>query len=959
MDLTTENYTIKTGDTYYSIAEYLLSKTEGYDKDGFNAYIIKSIENGLMLHLRFKKLNPGENIVIVKDVNYYLNLSKTSTKSYRDQRNEQTYDEKLNLLKKVGSHLFFDIRIYNDYKDYAWEEKTPGSEHTEGEIGLGLIGANGCKVQSKLAENGYVYIFDRDGNLKFIYRIKEGKYREVKLRNSESKQNNDSELQIEVSNPDCPNYEEIGPEFPCCILWNYFKNDVFGSANEYFYIKYSTVPLSKQRLLGPEEGNIPPIDGTNCSYSSIADKYTLGSLIRDDRPGVKILYEFRKEKSFTLSNYYLQPKSFQNYGAGISMHFPDPIAEMVRRAKIFQERYEAMDKWVNTESFQQQKFLHTLVSAMVKKDSSMSSRVDLERLNLWEREYDKRLNDFNLKIWYAIRSLLDWMETDMLKEALLNMISTDNRQYWADAIQAYDYALTYLDQHSWGRYYYDNVVNDSTSFLSIVLGLGRDVEHTLGTNNEPHASLLLKDYLFNQDELATRSAYLRKGEQATLSLIKTAAPTIAKFLKAKTGLKAMSDLLTLLSKGNVNLTTQIVKPLAKLNLTISAIDTKFLSERISSLVGGKKAAGVIATFEAVNIIFSVKTLVDDKENRGRNIAALTGAVMDFFAGVGENKVATSWLFQRVSLLKKISQTAFGAKAVPGMQLISGALDCYVGIDSAMEAYRHGEIGLVTGYSFFAAGGAICAFGAGLIIAGGETATLSLGSASIPAAFVILGGVVIEGVGSVIVHIYDNKSTKDWLKACIFGKDFVIGDYVAENEIGQNNKLAVVDILLIDNAEMQNDISKVTKTQINKINEILCAYTVDASFEQSERKFYNSTQVTIEIEPTIITDQAIIHLTEMHAIAQARLSEMINPFSNRHDLVSGMAGCGDKFVVLQDIIDKPDQVEKDSNGIIKKIKIPLYFDMDIDKIKGKVTIDFNSGTMQQLEKDFDVEAAFYE
>jgi hypothetical protein len=34
-------------------------------------------------------------------------------------------------------------------------------------------------------------------------------------------------------------------------------------------------------------------------------------------------------------------------------------------------------------------------------------------------------------------------------------------------------------------------------------------------------------------------------------------------------------------------------------------------------------------------------------------------------------------------------------------------------------------------------------------------------------------------------------------------------------------------------------------------------------------------------------------------------------------------------------------------------------MDIDKVKGKVRIDFNSGSMQKLSKEFEVEAAFYE
>ena len=127
--------------------------------------------------------------------------------------------------------------------------------------------------------------------------------------------------------------------------------------------------------------------------------------------------------------------------------------------------------------------------------------------------------------------------------------------------------------------------------------------------------------------------------------------------------------------------------------------------------------------------------------------------------------------------------------------------------------------------------------------------------------------------------------------------------------------------------------KSIKEQIQDLNDIMCKLEVDAKFEDVPMKFDNSTYVTFIIEPRVITDNSRITFSNLRGIGEARLSEYI--FGNRHDLVSGIATPRNNPVL--DLSNPYNCTVSVEDGRITKVETTLAFGMDIDKVKGEISL----------------------
>ncbi|MCG8700808.1 MAG: hypothetical protein MI922_22330 [Bacteroidales bacterium] len=942
MPFTTFKYKIKNEDTYEIIAKEILARDKNYSEKKDNSYLLKEIETGLKIFLKDKKLIPGETIVLMDSVEYYLKVTPSYTigkwkgQTVRIVESRESSDNgEINHIQKMSKHLFFNIREYDDYKDYYWKEYTVDVdyERLHGQIGDGSSGITGDKDQYEEVNDGYVYLF-QNNDLKRTFVIKNDIFQEVKLTVS-----------------DCSYTNKVGPERPCGMLYKHFDENGFGK--EHYQFVFSHVKLNAIRLFGRSNAdNIPQlIPYRFCTYA-VSSNYDIRDLNRDMRSGTEILLDYRnKDKSVTLSNYNLRATNFKGYNMGISMYYPNPLKELKRRASIYQKRLQDLDDWVTLESRVQQKYLHTVIDNLVTNDKTMSRYADLQRMDAWDRAYRDAFNKLTHKVYYGAENLVAWLNSDWLNQCLLNHLASENKDDILEAVEAYQYALTDIDQHSFGIKFYKESFADPFSFINLVLGL----DNTLAESKQSKIlGVLINQHLLNADELGSSAVFARKAEQAVLNLAKKSAPAILKILGNKTFLKLAENLVQHAAGSSGKITTTTVQPLEKLLTKVEVLDLATLQKSLSKALNSKAIARIVVFFEAVNVLYAVKNLMNDPENRTRNIATVLGASLDFAADVSSQAVVRNWLFKSIKHNKWVTSNAsLTSKIVPGMQFISGAIDCFVGIDSAVIAHKHGEIGLRNGYILFAVGGAISAVGAGMIIAGGKSAALSAGTLSVPAGFLITAGIIIEGIGLAVTAYWDNREIKDWIESSIFGDEPELnGDRIFPD---MNNTQIIQNL---SNKLRERSNKSITSSQIEIINEILCRFFIEVSFHHVKGKLQNTTHVNVEIEPGLITENAIIRFSNIKAIAEARWIEYLQP-DNRHGLETGGAGSKNPTIYLEKVSSDPELVKRDAQGRIKKIVVNLWYGMDIDRLKGNVEIDFNNGTLQKLKKEFDESARFYE
>ncbi|WP_075603041.1 hypothetical protein [Saccharicrinis aurantiacus] len=960
MEFNTYKYTIKEEEDYVSLAKEVLLHNDAYEYvEEDESYLLKEIEIGLKTSLKNKTLKVGETIILIDSVEYYLKVTQTITVgnwngynlTVTDSR-EKEEEPNVNYINKLSRHLFFEIREYKDYKNYYWKEFEPGYELQHGEIGKrGFV--DGDKTQYTKVENGYVYLFDKDDKLVFTFVIKSGKYQEVK-----------------VTQRDCSHENTVSPERPCGMIYRHYDEN--GNEKEQYKFVFSEEMLSKARIFGDSGSKIGKlIPSDYCRYAPYSN-ISISSLNNDTRAGAIILSDLRNSnKSVTISNYNLSSVPFTGYNIGVAFYYANPLKELERRTKIFQKRFEEKERWENTESRVQQLFIYTTIKTMIQKDSSLKRFASMERMDIWNNAYRDESILYSHKVYYGAENLVDWLKSKEFNQCMLNYLSSDNKKSQNYALETYADALKYLFQTRQGNDYAEAELKNPESILNHLYNIDGTKGVSTSNGEVPLAGIILKENWLNQDVISEGQASVRKSEQAILGVISSTSPVLMKFLKAKGFFKTMGRIVDYMHNTKGVLSTTIIKPLENIASTVEVMDTVSLNKAFSSKMNGVKLGQFIAFMEAVNIVVTVKALVSDEENKAKNMACLIGAVMDFSSEVLSNGASRNLMFKVIHKNSWASSAVISGKVVPGLQVISGAIDCFVGMDSAFDAMKHGETGVATGFALYGAGGAITAFGAGLIISGGATATVSLGSLSIPAAALVVGGVVVEAVGLGIVWFWDNKAIKDWIEESIFGDETsLVKDYDLFKKLKSNNE--IVSLLNNDNPnEITEDYKiKITSKQIDAINKIMCEFFVEAKFSDTTL----GTKVIIEIEPGIITDYAIVKFKNIKAYGFARGAESHAIYSNPYSTITsgnskedqaqkqfykGELDYPDTLVHLEKIHENPLYVEKDANDVIKKIKHEFIFDKDVDKITGEVELDFNNSTLQKLSKPIKEIAASWE
>lgn len=931
LTLTQSKYTVKADDTYETVAKHLVSQCETYKQFENTQSFIENIVTGLKYYLYNRRVVAGETILLIDNVDFYLKVVpiKSVGKTRQDNRLKDDEDA-TTTVQKLSHHLFFNIKEYYDFKNYCWTNKESEYKYKECEVGYNETNINGDKQNASDVKDGYVYLFKNNDELVYSFVIKDGKYTEVKLTES-----------------DCTYENIVSPERPCGMLSKHFDDQ--GFEKQQYQFVFSKVKLTKQRLFGGDD-KIPKLTPSDFCSFGVPTIYNIRDLNTDQRIAPLILHEYQNRKRSVTGNFYeLSSSSFKGYNVGISIHFPDPIKELNRRAKVFQKRYNDYYGWANLESRVQQKFLYTTAKSLVDNDSSMRNHVDEERMHEWNKKYNEDKYLHGHKVHYGIKNLVEWLENKELNQCLLNHLASDNKEDVLKAVEAYENALTDIDQHGIGMAFYKRALNDKNSFLNLVLGFS-DSEYA----QTKAIKLLLNKQLINQDLTSASSTFARKAEQALLGLAKKVAPEILKVLGNKTMLNLSKRLISSASSGSGVIATTMVKPLSKLAQQVEVIDVDKLGKSLTGVLEGVAITRVVAFFEVVNVFFALKTLSNDPEHRKRNMASVLGAAIDFGTSIASQKAASDWLFSKLGKNYWVKGgTKIGKTLVPGLNLVSGAIDCFVGVDSAMEAYKHGEIGLCVGYSLYATGGAITAVGAGLVITAAKTTVGSGGTLAEVGGVMLVAGVVVEGIGLAVTTYWDNREIKDWLSKSIFGDE---AEFLKKEDL--KTLTNVDDVIFALNNTRGRDLIAITSPEIKQINKILCRFFIDASFEQSESRFNNRTTVKFEIEPALISENAIIRFKGVKAHAEARIAEYFQ-FGNKFDLQVGGSGSLNPEIHLDKIKDNPKYVEKDKNGRIKKVFVNLYYDMDIDNVEGEIEIDFNNGTLQTHTEKFNESAAFYE
>lgn len=290
-----------------------------------------------------------------------------------------------------------------------------------------------------------------------------------------------------------------------------------------------------------------------------------------------------------------------------------------------------------------------------------------------------------------------------------------------------------------------------------------------------------------------------------------------------------------------------------------------------------------------------------------------------------------------------------------MNCISGAVDFFVGADMTWDAYQDGEMSVATGFALYGVGGALIAVGAGAIILGGETAVVSMGFGSVPAGAMIATGMVLQFVGLAISWYWDNRDVKDWIDESIFGNDIKALKAEYPDSFNASNEKIIKELKgPEDLSEFQ--LINITTSQIDAINNIMCNFSIDVGFKNL---YSYRTRVTVTIEPGLITDDSSISFSNIQGYAEARWAEYFQFSDGRDNLTMGKAGAGNPTIEIAKELDNPHVIELDKNGRITKVKQDFYFNMDIDRLEGKITLDLNKGTFQGLTKELNETAAFYE
>ncbi|WP_108867995.1 hypothetical protein [Aquimarina aquimarini] len=1004
MTFTTKTYTA-TDDTYDSLATTIIEETTSISEDEHSQSLADQVAEGIKKQLRYKKVTSGDRIKLISNAEFYLNMVNTATASYvkRATRNATT----VNNLATTPPHLFFAVAEYNDYKDYAWKHKEYQDnegvayfrtenghvipfvskkrnetidafvqrrnqiftncqrEIISGKLGTGVNGINGDKTQAKKAKKGCIYIFDENNELKHTFVIKDSKYQEVQL-----------------SQTDYSYRKKIGIPQECAKISNFFAED--NETLKKYQFVYSPIKLSKKRLFGTNHSSIlPEFDTTDSARHVNISKYGLCGLNDDNRSGSEILtdYQHRNRELPPAIHYHLSSTLYKNIGTGVVIHYPNPLEELKRRAKVFQKRFKDREAWIQDENRSGQYFLHQAITAMIDKNPTMKARVNVKRMDNWKYLYDKEYKKINDKMLSGIINLIEWLRSPELIQTVYNYATSTDKVHLVEATEAYGEACRFIGYTIYGKEFLEAELQDTSSFLCLINGLNSNVRSS--EDFLAQYGVLLRDDVMNQDRYTAIGMTTRKAEQALVNILDTSAPTIGKVF----GNKAVAKIAKRLGKiiAQFDLTSKRVKPIDTADTIAEIID----NDPITKFLNSKGLKGLIGVFEIYNLIIAIKTLQDDPEHSANNIFGLVGASADL---VAENY---GWLLQTSQKYIKSNNIntllANKTTVIAPLMVVSGIIDCMIGTNSAIDAHRKGELKLRDAYVSYALGGALVAFGAATMVAGGKTAALSVGTASIPATAMISSGIVISLVGLTLQYWWDDEKIKKWLKHSIFGDDADIFDLPIFEGINKASAKEVSEILFSE--KFNRNEKAVILTEIKTMNDIMFEFFVAGKIHQEEhgdtRRMASGsdprlpglsdqaktriqrhrlpnkyTTIAVDIEPGLMTPNATITFSNLKKHSINRFVERFDPYQINNeaeytkqlpDISLSMQHPEMDTSIAGRINYKQMQVTKDARGRVINInKIFIFKNEDIDKLTGDITIDFKRNSKQIITKSFSIE-----
>ncbi len=856
---------------------------------------------------------------------------------------------------------------YNRHK-LAAENNAKTINKKRNDLGSGIKGINGNKKQATQVTEGCLYVFDAENNLKHCFVVTKGSYQEVKLTQSHFNYNT-----------------KIGKAQPCAKIADFFKGD--NTSYKGYQFVYSPIKLTKDRLFNSSSFSVLPEFAPKDSARGVElSQYGLAGLNDDQRSGPSILLEYQtKDRPLPPAHtYHLKTTNYQGIGAGVVIHYPNPIEELKRRTEIFQNRFKNLENWINDDNRSGQFFIHQAIKGMLAKNSSMSWKVDQGRMDAWEKLYNKQYHEVHGAMVTGLINLIAWLRSPEFKQTVYNYATSTNKAHLVLITEAYAEACRFFNLSLHGKQFLEEELQNSSSFICLINGLNPNVKSS--EDLFARYATLLRDDLMDQDAYNSLGMTGRKAEQAFVNILGNSSLTISKVF----GYKALARIGKRLGKiiTGINMPFLNVKILNSEKTMAEVLNKK----AIEKLLNSKKLFATIALFELYNLTLAIKTYQNDPENKAKNLFGLVGASADI---VSENY---SWLLIEANKFVK-SNTLSGlissaVKITSPLVCISGLIDAMVGADSAISAHNRGELELRNAYITYSIGGALIAFGAAAMVAGGETAVLSLGVGSVPATVMVTSGIITSFIGLAFQYWWDDKALKDWLDDSIFGDHPKIlkKDLLIFSEIDTNSKETYVKTLL--NIEGGNNETKPhILAEIDAMNAIMFNYFIEGNIHQVEDGFKSRmkapadprlpalsaqqqalikarqlpnkyTIVTVEIEPGLITPNAEITFSQLKKHSIRRVLESLD-YSQKNDEKEYVAAVADVKIPLSQFdlqsatapalqTYKNTRVKKDHKGRVVNINQSFIFaHEDIDKLTGKITIDFKRHSSQIITKDFSI------
>ena len=765
--------------------------------------------------------------------------------------------------------LHFSIQYYTNFDAFGWRPFY--REDVYGEIGVGLV--RGDRATTIAMNSGYVYIFLEKG----------GEYELAQT----YEVNNNQYHRIHVDENDVSHSVKIGSQQAYMAINNFFKENDLMTDN--YVLVASNIALSKERLFSSDFALIkdPTDRGKNISIT----RSRLDATTQDTRSGRQIFEDYQKPGASVSLNAYDFKEDVIGGAEGFYIMLPHVPTELRRLNKRFCVRLNRYHSWLNGTERTKKAFICQAVRSVLNQDPGKESYINKAVLEKWRDEDSEQLRRNFFPVHYAVERLIDWLEDYRVKEVLRDYsYGTDDDQ--TAGVQLYHDGIQNLFHTEQGTKYLSKQYDDKDSYLAQSTRL-----------------LELKPEYVDKGAFSNFYVEIRKWNHVTFALMGEIVPVL---VAKKKGDAIVALLEIAKQRAGFLLETIKVQPTPLSQVTVDVIYIERFLQKSGKIPNSKGGKAIINFLELGNVAFAVHGLIgsiqgEDGERIAKGIVNLVGAGVDLSAN--------NWIVQ--SAFKNKYGVLKGTKVIYGLVIISGIVDCILGVWEARRAWKEGEVDVAIGWGGVALGGAIVATGAAAKILGGKITIGSGGALAEVGVVAIVAGLLVEGVGLAIVFFCNNDEIEDWLTQCEFG---------------------------------EKPQGKTLKQQIQQLNDILCKFEVEAEFSDIDMKFNNMTTVKLIVRPRVITGHSRITFSHIKALAYARPTEYL--LGNRHDLATGMSGS--KNPVLD--LSNPHNCDiYQENGRIVRVETKVYYNRDSDELRWTAKLDINNGTLQGFTQNFVVTA----